>query len=159
VDLEAVVEGIPSPCVWVQGKVTLNANAASFPHTDLRQASTADVDHAAAAGQVKSVQLCLHGSTGELLDAHSSCCAGGFQPVLGSFCPCVAALLLRAAQQMAVPEQAARTPLVSIAADSCGGVQRSSGSLIGQMCTASDASVQGSFSVLLLQCWQCAAQA
>jgi hypothetical protein len=113
VQLEAVIKGTPSPCVWVQGRVTLNATAASFPHTGLHQASTADVDQAAAAGQVQSVQLCLHGSTGELLDAHSSCCAGGFQPVLGSFCPCVAALLLRAAQQMVLPEQAALTSLVS----------------------------------------------
>jgi hypothetical protein len=60
-----------------------------------------------------SVQLCLQGSTGELLDAQSSCCPGGFQAVLGSFCPCVAALLLRAAQQMALPQQAELSPLVS----------------------------------------------
>lgn len=113
--LAAVVEESGSPCVWIQGKVTLNVNAAGFPHTGLRQAGTADVDQpaAAAAGQVMSVQVCLHSGTGEVLDADSSCCLGGFQAVLGSFCPCVAALLLRAAQQLALPQQAALSPLVS----------------------------------------------
>jgi hypothetical protein len=113
VELAAVVEDRSNFCVWIQGRVTLNASAAAFPHTGLRLANTADVVQAAAAGQVMSVQVCLQGSTGELLDAQSSCCPGGFQAVLGSFCPCVAALLLRAAQQMALPQQAELSPLVS----------------------------------------------
>lgn len=93
-------------CVALQGHITaLNANAASFPHLGPSPAP--------AAGQpCHAVQLCLDSSTGCILDACSSCCAGGFQCVLGSFCPCVAALLLCVAKQARLPEEGCLQPLV-----------------------------------------------
>jgi hypothetical protein len=44
------------------------------------------------------VQLLLDTRSGELLDADTSCCPGGYHAARGSFCPCVGALLLAAAQ-------------------------------------------------------------
>lgn len=113
VDVTYVVDVVEGPAVWIQGKVTLNANAAAFPHQLLP--SNTPEKAAAAAGQTVAVQLCLHGSTGELLDADSSCCPGAFHPVLGSFCPCAAGLLLYAAKQAREPGQGPPILLVSSA--------------------------------------------
>jgi hypothetical protein len=44
------------------------------------------------------VQLLLDICSGELLDADTSCCPGGYHAARGSFCPGVGALLLAAAQ-------------------------------------------------------------
>jgi hypothetical protein len=44
------------------------------------------------------VQLLVDTRSGELLDADTSCCPGGYHAARGSFCPCVGALLLAAAQ-------------------------------------------------------------
>jgi hypothetical protein len=44
------------------------------------------------------VQLLVDTRSGELLDADTSCCPGGYHAARGSFCPCVGALLLVAAQ-------------------------------------------------------------
>jgi hypothetical protein len=44
------------------------------------------------------VQLLLDIRSGELLDADTSCCPGGYHAARGSLCPCVGALLLAAAQ-------------------------------------------------------------
>lgn len=44
-----------------------------------------------------SAEVSLDAASGQLLDARSSCCPGGFHAVLGSFCPAVTALLLAAA--------------------------------------------------------------
>lgn len=41
-----------------------------------------------------SVEVALDTNSGEILDCRSSCCPGGFHVVLGSFCPCVGALLV-----------------------------------------------------------------
>ena len=50
-----------------------------------------------------AVEVALDASSGELLDARTSCCPGGFHAVLGSFCPCVGALLLQAAAEARAP--------------------------------------------------------
>jgi hypothetical protein len=60
------------------------------------------------------VQLCLHATSGELLDADTSCCPGGFQCVLGSFCPHAAALLLAVAKQATLPSEGRAAQLVSV---------------------------------------------
>jgi hypothetical protein len=44
------------------------------------------------------VQLLVDTRSGELLDADTSCCPGGYHAARGSFCPCVGALLLATAQ-------------------------------------------------------------
>jgi hypothetical protein len=44
------------------------------------------------------VQLLVDTRSGELLDADTSCCPGGYHAARGSFCPCVGALLLAAGQ-------------------------------------------------------------
>jgi hypothetical protein len=80
-------------------------NAAAFPHLKPpREQSTP---------QPVSAQLILHPSTGQVLDADTSCCPGGFQPVLGSFCPYLAAALLKVAQQAKAPSQGPMEPAVS----------------------------------------------
>jgi hypothetical protein len=93
-------------CICISGLVTAPTdNAAAFPHLKPpREQSTP---------QPVSAQLILHPSTGHVLDADTSCCPGGFQPVLGSFCPYLAAALLKVAQQAQPPSQGAMQSVVS----------------------------------------------
>jgi hypothetical protein len=58
---------------------------------------TQHAHHAAAPSGPVAVEVALHVSSGEILDARTACCPGGFHSVLGCFCPCVSALLLQAA--------------------------------------------------------------
>jgi hypothetical protein len=57
------------------------------------------------------VQLLVDTRSGELLDADTSCCPGGYHAARGSFCPCVGALLLAAAQMQSL-EHGERQELV-----------------------------------------------
>lgn len=89
--------------VRLSGSITrYNPNTASFPHL-LEPYARNPSSEFAASQQPVDVQLILNESTGEVLDATCSCCPGGFQSVLGSFCPCITAVLLDAAKQAVVP--------------------------------------------------------
>jgi hypothetical protein len=101
--LSACVLDAQLGCVLIQGAFTAtNDNAAAFPHLTR---PTPELPIAA--------QLCVDAASGEVLDAATSCCPGGFQCVLGSFCPYAAALLLQAAKERRLPTEgrvAARQP-------------------------------------------------
>jgi hypothetical protein len=105
VDIYAYVEDAQQGHVCICGHVAASDNAAAFPH--MRPKSEV------ASTQGVSVQLCLHPSTGQLLDADTSCCPGGFQSVLGSFCPYAVAALLQVAKQAQAPSQGTAQTLVS----------------------------------------------
>lgn len=112
VELRCFVEDDQLDCVCVQAHVGgSNVNAAAFPHIKPLPDS--------AATQSVAVELFIHSRTGQILDADTSCCPGGFQPVLGSFCPHAAAALLLAAKQARAPASGAVAPLVSLSARSC----------------------------------------
>lgn len=89
----------------IDAHVCASENAAAFPH--MRPTPEAAAPHTV------SVRLCLHPSTGQLLDADTSCCPGGFQPVLGSFCPYAVAALLQVAKQAQLPSQGPMQAMVS----------------------------------------------
>jgi hypothetical protein len=89
----------------IDARICSSENAAAFPHMKPTPQQ--------AAPQAVSVRLCLHPSTGQLLDGDTSCCPGGFQPVLGSFCPYAVAALLQVAKQAQVPHQGCMQPMVS----------------------------------------------
>ena len=76
--------------------LTLGGRVAAPPGSELAQ----HPHHSAPVtepGRMVVVEVALDASSGEILDARSGCCPGGFHPVLGSFCPCVGALVLSAA--------------------------------------------------------------
>lgn len=104
-DVISYVEDVELGCVGISGRVSVSDNASAFPH--LRPPPTL------APPQSVAVQLVLQQSSGQVLDAATSCCPGGFQPVLGSFCPCTTALLLCVAKQAQPPEKGPIQPLVS----------------------------------------------
>lgn len=107
VEVYAVSLDAGKQLVYVQGSVaTLNVNAAAFPHCHPPASP-------AAAESAISVQLCLQSESGELLDATCSCCPGGANIVLGSICPCAAAVLLTAAKQANPPAACGLIILVS----------------------------------------------
>lgn len=100
----------------LQGVLVLTgacAVPAGSPLAECVHAARGGVAAATAGGRGVAVEVALDAATGELLDARSSCCPGGFHPVAGAFCPCVAALLLaaaaaeRAPSGLAAPTQAA----------------------------------------------------
>lgn len=111
VHISTYAEDTQLGCVCVSGHVAASENAAAFPH----MRSTPEL----ATPQPVSVQLALHPSTGQLLDADTSCCLGGFQPVLGSFCPYAVAALLQVAKQAQPPSQGSVQPMVSVPASWC----------------------------------------
>lgn len=89
--------------VHISGHIrALNANTASFPHL-LKPYARGPGDSSTVQDRSVSVRLTVLISNGELVDADCSCCPGGFQPVLGSFCPCATAVLLAAAKDAAEP--------------------------------------------------------
>lgn len=105
VDISAYVEDVQQGYVCISSHVAASDNASAFPH--MRPKSEV------ASTQLLSVQLCLHPSTGQLLDADTSCCPGGFQSMLGSFCPYAVAALLQVAKQAQAPSQGTVQPMVS----------------------------------------------
>lgn len=124
VEVHAVLLDAGNELVYVQGSVTtLNVNAAAFPHCHPPARPTA-------ADSAISVQLCLQSKSGQLLDATCSCCPGGANIVLGSICPCAAAVLLTAAKQATPPSAGDLKVLVSSSSTVFVGV-------IGQACKGS----------------------
>ncbi len=70
----------------VRGQVQQPASLTkAFPHS-----------HADAAAAVVLVEMVVDAGSGEILDCNTSCCPGGFNAVLGSFCPCATAVYLQA---------------------------------------------------------------
>jgi hypothetical protein len=108
VEISAYVEDVQQGHVCISGHVAASDNGAAFPHMRFKSE--------AASTQRVSVQLCLHPKTGLLLDADTSCCPGGFQSVLGSFCPYAVAALLQVAKQAQAPSQGTAQTMVSDAA-------------------------------------------
>lgn len=93
-------------CIQAHVSTANLENAAAFPH--LKASSSTQ-------SAVVAVRLVLCPSSGQLLDADTSCCPGAFQPVLGSFCPHAAAALLHVAKQAQLPEEGAMpAPLVRV---------------------------------------------
>lgn len=107
VTVSAYVDDAQIGCVSISGQVSaVSDNAAAFPHLKPPPSS--------ATTQCVAVQLILHPSTGQLLDAATSCCPGAFQPVLGSFCPCATALLLKVAKQAQPPSEGSIQAMVRV---------------------------------------------
>lgn len=100
-DVTSFVEDVQLVCCCITAQIAASENAAAFPHRRSEVAAPA------------SVRLVLDPSSGQLLDADTSCCPGGFQPVLGSFCPYALAAFLAVAKQAQAPTQGAMQPMVS----------------------------------------------
>lgn len=81
-----------------------NTSTASFPHL-LEPYACGVISTSPAPQLAAAAHITIDSNTGEVLDANSSCCPGGFQPVLGSLCPCVLAALLTAAKHAAQPSE------------------------------------------------------
>jgi len=88
VQVTCIKECTTSSTLCIQGRVTA-------PTTNSKVAAAA---HAHPFPGQAQVQLLVDTRSGELLDADTSCCPGGYHAARGSFCPCVGALLLAAGQ-------------------------------------------------------------
>ena len=93
--------------VQIQGK---------FEQKDSNGKGCMSFSHARKPAQAYAALLKVDSVTGELLDCDTSCCSGGYHPVLANFCPCVAAVLLATCKQQQQISSAKLEPMVSGAA-------------------------------------------
>jgi hypothetical protein len=93
-----------------QGRVRVAAYAGSLNHPHVQiQGTVEQTDsngkgfmsfcHCRKPAQAYTALVKLDSTTGEVVDCDTSCCPGGYNPVLANFCPCVAAVLLASCKQ------------------------------------------------------------